>query len=145
MITSIILAILLVSIFVVNYIRNTKIEKEHQKTRLRKIAQKKEYCEYLISCTKSATTLEQLLSIHKLADALNLTNKNLKPDSFGMFRTKDIITMNSSDVYLGNINGLWTNTMSYWETKRNTEDYQIVFDQYLKHLVSNLTAIKLSL
>lgn len=105
---------------------------------------KREYCEYFINQVKSTNSLNTLLNLHKLIWACGFRNNNLGPDKFGMFRTNDIIKMTPQEVYLGNIEGLFTRTLADWSNNPK-EEYQIVLEQYRKHLISNLTAIRLSL
>lgn len=119
-----------------------------QQKRLNEILQieenhkKREYCEYFINQIKSTNSLNTLLSIHKLAWALELKNNNLGPNKFGMFRTNDIIKMTSQEVYLGGIDGLVIRTLADWSNNPK-EEYQIVLNQYREHLISNLNVIKL--
>lgn len=101
-----------------------------------------------------ASDLPHLLAIHKDAWGSGFQNKNLGPDQFGMFRTTDILTMNEHQVYLGGIYGLDTAAIAYWEMYRDepfgsngfgiSEDanlYQIIVEQYKRHLYSNFKAI----
>ena len=90
---------------------------------------------------EDSTDLLQLLTAHKQAWVYGFRNDNLGPCEFGMFRTKSIPDMTSDEVYLGNIYGLWTFTLSEWQNNRGSEDYNIVVFQYKNHLLSNVASI----
>lgn len=109
---------------------------------------------YLIEALNEAETLTELLDIHKRAYAAGYNNQNLSPDPFGMFRTTSISDMKPSEVFLGNIYGLWTNTLEFFESleHRNrtyferyeesyTDSYSLVFNQYYHRLFSNIEAM----
>ena len=103
-----------------------------------------------------AKTLLQLLSLHKKAWKLGIRNKNIGPDMYGMFRTEDIMSMSPNEVLLGDIYGLWTNDINFWEAQKNVEKtdgggyaiyqylsvYEIILRQYKHHLSSNIKAIQ---
>ena len=99
---------------------------------------------------KNSSSLYELLDIHKKAWEIGFRNMNLGPCEYGMFRTKDILYMNPSEVFLGGIYGLNTHTIFYWE--QHSSDpigpngfgldekitiYSLILDQYRKHLFSN--------
>lgn len=126
------------------YENKSAIKKEKIKLNRIQNDKKKEYCDYFINQIKETKSLYFLLNIHKLIWALGLRNRNIGPDKFGMFRTDDIIKMTSKEVYLGNIHGLFTRTLSDW-SNNSKEEYQIVLEQYKNHLISNLNVIKLNL
>jgi hypothetical protein len=90
---------------------------------------------------ENSTDLLQLLAAHKKAWVYGFRNDNLGPCEFGMFRTKSIPDMTSNEVYLGNINGLWTFTLREWQNKRGSKDYNVIVFQYKNHLLSNATNI----
>ena len=110
----------------------------------------------LIQDLKRAKDLPTLLSIHKHAWEIGYRNKNLAPCEWGIFRTKDILTMTPSEVYLGGLDtGLNTNNIPFWESHKtdkwasngyghNSEDllYDTIMKQYHWHLESNFRAIK---
>lgn len=92
---------------------------------------------------EKATTLRELLDIHKEMWNDGLRNINLGPNEYGMFRTKDIADMKAEEVFLGDIYGLWTHTLPFWEKKREepfghnvlgippeTTLYDLVMNQY---------------
>ena len=104
----------------------------------------------LLDEVKNSTSLYELLDIHESAWGIGFRNMNLGPCEYGMFRTKDILYMNSSEVFLGGIYGLNTHSLYYWE--QHSSDcigpngfgldekitiYSLILDQYRKHLLSN--------
>ena len=97
--------------------------------------------EDFISKIKDCNSLIGLLDIHKKAWMKGFHNKNLGPDWFGMFRTDDIAYMRPDEVFLGNINGLWTFSITEWEKKKGTDDYNIVLKQYKSILLGNIVSI----
>ena len=95
-----------------------------------------------------------LLSIHKDLWGSGFQNKNLGPNEYGMFRTKDIAQMQPEEVYLGNIFGLWTYTIPEWEKNGHswigfndygivstTTTYEVVVNQYKRFLKNNVESI----
>ena len=67
-------------------------------------------------------------------------NSAICPDKYGMFRTKDISTMDPSEVFLGDIEGLWTHSLSYWLTCCDEAAVAIVTKQYYKQVLSGIKA-----
>lgn len=109
------------------------------------------WCPLLIQDLKEAETLEQILDIHKKAWNLGFQNPNLAPLEWGMFRTKSIPEMTAEEVYLGDIWGLATKNIPFWNENReetmagnsfgisdDTKIYDIILKQYRNHLISNI-------
>lgn len=86
-----------------------------------------------------------------------IRNKNLGPDQYGMFRTGDIATMYPFQVYLGDVDGLFTNDVDFFEKDKEKhlaslrregkepslpEHYVRVCRQYRDHLMSNILDIR---
>lgn len=101
--------------------------------------------------------LQVMLRLHKEVWESNIRNKNIGPCEYGMFRTKNILSMKAEEVYLGNIYGLGTFSIPTWEQQKGniygeaattwglTPDvtlYEIVCNQYRHHLVSNVIDIR---
>jgi hypothetical protein len=90
-----------------------------------------------------ANTLSELMILHKRMWREGYQNRNLCPNEFGMFRTKDISTMTIDQVYIGGY-GLNTNTIEWWE--QHIEEpyndevtcYDIIFSIYKNLLISNI-------
>lgn len=101
-----------------------------------------------------AKDLNDLLKAHKIAWVRGYRNSNLGPCSYGMFRTKDISEMKPEEVFLGNIYGLWTFNIPYWNKikdntmagnsynlPKDTKCYDLIMTQYRGLLKSNIKAI----
>ena len=101
-----------------------------------------------------ATSLLDVLSIHKEAWANGFQNEKIGPCSHGMYRCESIPSMTPSQVFLGDIWGLWTKNIPFWEQYKNEgksgggwpiyeylTDYQIILRQYKCQLSSNIRAI----
>lgn len=108
----------------------------------------------IINEIEKCDSLGELLSIHKSAWTLGFQNENLGPDKYGMFRTENIPTMQPSEVFLGNICGLFTHAIPFWEERKSQPYgyngfnmnpkislYDIVLDQYKRLLISNIKDI----
>lgn len=102
-----------------------------------------------------AQSLMGLISIHKELWAAGFQNENLGADSYGMFRTESIPTMKPEEVFLGNIWGLYTKNIPFWDKYKDEGKtgggypiyeyltvYQIVLSQYKILLSSNVKAIE---
>jgi hypothetical protein len=113
--------------------KNSSVERIREEARLyHKI-------EYFLNEVKQAKTLNDLFILHIQIWANNIRNMNLGPDMYGMFRTDDILRMKKSEVFLGNINGLWTLPITKWE---EAGEETCIVEQYRNHLISNLKAIQ---
>jgi len=101
-----------------------------------------------------ATSLLEVLAIHKKAWSQWFRNKNIGPNSCAMYRCESIAEMNPSQVFLGAIWGLFTHNIEFWERCKNEGKtggdypiygyltvYQIVLQQYKHQLSSNIRAI----
>ena len=101
-----------------------------------------------------AKTLMEIFDLHKELWVAGFQNANLGPDSCGMFRTESIPTMKPEEVFLGNIWGLFTKNIPFWEQSKKEGKtgggytiyeyltvYQIVLSQYKRLVSSNVKAI----
>jgi len=75
--------------------------------------------------------LSTLFKVHKTLGRNNLCNNPyLAPNKYGVFRTNDIATMDESEVFLGNIQGLWTFSLPYWKSCKDEDAKEIATSQY---------------
>lgn len=133
-IVSIVVAALVIVIIAV-LVREHKIKKQRQ-TR-RKINLLKEFRSDLIM----NHTLEHTFSVHKQLGELELAwNKAICPNLYGMFRTKNIATMDITEVYLGNINGIWTKSLFYWYNCEDQNTVSTITNQYYMQVLSGIDA-----
>lgn len=94
---------------------------------------------YFIHQVELAENLDDVFLIHIRIWGSGIRHPNFGPDEFGVFRTDDIMTMQKEQVFLGSINGLWTNMLPKW---RNTPDEPVVLEQYKRILISNLKTMQ---
>lgn len=100
------------------------------------------------------TSLLDVLNIHKEVWAAGFHNNGICPDKHGYFRTDDIETMTPDEVFLGDIYGLWTKNIPFWEQYKDEGKtgggfniyeyltvYQIILRQYKGQLTFNIKAI----
>ena len=97
--------------------------------------QRYDLCTKYLSELSSASSLMELLELHKRMWKEGIQHNNIGPNEYGMFRTKDIASMKPSEVFLGNIYGLWTAPLSDWIGSR---DERVITNQYRQHLSSNV-------
>lgn len=103
---------------------------------------------------KRATTLQDLINVHKHAWDIGYQNSNLGPCAWGMFRCDSIPKLTLDTLYLGDIWGLWTNNGRFWEEHKNETMagngygidpnklvYDLIMKQYREHLRCNINAI----
>ncbi len=117
---------------------NVKLEKmEKEENLIKKI-------DFFLPLLEKATTLHEIYALHIQIWANGIQHEYIGPCDYGMFRTKDILTMQPNEVYLGNIWGLFTKNLEFWENAEEN-DKNIVTEQYKNHLIGNLKMIKQSL
>ena len=86
-------------------------------------------------------TLEDTFKIHRQLVAMHLAwNSAICPDKYGMFRTSNIATMDPSEVFLGDIYGLWTHSLSYWLTCCDEDAVSKITNQYYQQVLSGIKA-----
>ena len=132
-----------------------KKQLQEEETKYRKYLIMKGFYNELFNNIANAKTLVELLDNHKWAWKLGYRNINLGPCSYGMFRAESIEKLDVDNVYLGNIWGLWTNTIRFWNSHStelmgtngfgvnpNTKIYDLIMNQYRTLLRKNISAIK---
>lgn len=143
MIYQILLAILVIfnlTVLVINWQKRRISKRVATKKRVNEHYRRQELISYFIHQLELANTLNDIFILHIKIWANGIRNKNIGPDEHGMFRTKDILTMNKEEVFLGNIWGLYTLPLPEWET-RDESSRNLVIKQYRNHLISNLKAM----
>ena len=112
-----------------------------------KLKQRKELIDkldYFIHQVEIAESLRELFILHIKIWANGIQHKNFGPNQYGMFRTNDILMMVPEEVYLGNIWGLHTKPLPFWETQ-TSENQELVIKQYKTILISNMNNLKTTL
>ena len=143
-ILNIILTIVIV-LFIISKIVTT--HKLKQRKELKEQKHKKELLDkldYFIHQVEIAESLRELFILHIKIWANGIQHKNFGPKQYGMFRTNDILMMVPEEVYLGNIWGLHTKPLPFWETQ-TSENQELVIKQYKTILISNMNNLKTTL
>lgn len=86
-------------------------------------------------------TLEDTFKVHRQLGAMHLAwSHAICPDKYGMFRTSNIATMSTDEVFLGDIYGLWTHSLTYWLSSKNEDAVSVITDQYYYQVLSGIEA-----
>lgn len=86
-------------------------------------------------------TLEDTFKVHRQLGAMHLAwNHAICPDKYGMFRTSNIATMSTDEVFLGDIYGLWTHTLTCWLSSKNEDAVSVITDQYYQQVLGGIEA-----
>lgn len=101
--------------------------------------QRYDLCTEYLGLLQASSGLDDLFDLHKDIWNAGLRHPNIGPDPFGMFRTDNITTMSRSEVFLGNMNGLWTLPLKEWI---GTPEEHIVTEQYRHHLIANVELLR---
>lgn len=128
-----ILIIAIASIF--HYI--DKVEKESNERKVQRQKQVQNKIDYFVHQLELANTLQEIFILHIKIWANGIRHPNFGPDKNGMFRTNDILMMTPNEVYLGNIWGLTTNPLPFWE-KQDEQTQNLVINQYRNILLTNI-------
>lgn len=85
----------------------------------RELESKYDICNSFIQALGSVpNNLPSIMEMHKKIWRSGVRHPGFGPDEYGVFRTEDILTMSPDEIYLGT-SGLMTNTMTYWEDRKN--------------------------
>lgn len=86
-------------------------------------------------------TLEDTFKIHKQLGEMHLAwSIAICPDKYGMFRTSNIATMSMDEVFLGDIYGLWTHTLTFWLSCQDEDAVSKITNQYYQQVLSGIKA-----
>lgn len=119
------------------YWRAQDAKKDERRQKLKEVDELRIKLNYFIHQVELAKTLRDIYMCHIRLWASGIHHENFGPNEYGMFRTDDILMMTPNEVYLGNIWGLNTKTLIFWE---NQEDdcQKLVIEQYKNVLISNM-------
>ena len=120
------------------YRRSNELKKARKNKLIQKELDKQTLIRYFIDRVNKADTLNDIYILHIQIWANGIQHPNFGPDKYGMFRTKNILTMTKDEVFLGNINGRFTKELSFWETQENKED---ILQQYKNILLFNMVTM----
>ena len=116
------------------------IKRDNKRKKKLREAKINELIPYFISRVQTAETLNEVYMLHLQIWANGIHHPNFGPNKYGMFRTKDILLMRKEEVFLGNIWGLNTKSLPFWE-KQDEQTRTIVLNQYKNQLISNLKTL----
>lgn len=93
--------------------------------------------------------LRNILELHRQMWKDGLHNPCFGPNKSGMFRTERIETMTEDEVYLGNVFGIWTNNIRFFEdigikfeNGELSDTYLKICSQYRNHLLLNIKSME---
>ena len=124
-----IIIIIVAIIMVKQYIKCKELDKIHE-------ANIKTASAYLYGLTHTELSLEGLYCIFKeIAQHLDIS---FILSSYGTFRAKSLDSCRMSDIYLGDIYGLWTKPLDYWVNCSDVEAVKTITNQFRNILISTL-------
>lgn len=86
-------------------------------------------------------TLEDTFKIHKQLGEMHLAwSIAICPDKYGMFRTSNIATMSMDEVFLGDVYGLWTHTLTFWLSCQDEDAVSKITNQYYQQVLGGIKA-----
>lgn len=133
----IIFTILLVSllfciVLIYGYIHITKKKLIHDNLIKNNISKAIEY----LSRIENANSLDELYCIFR--EMINYIDVSFILNPYGMFRANSLEECRTTDIFLGDINGLWTLTLNRWMQTDDTEAVKIVTNQFKNELINIL-------
>lgn len=133
MIQSMLVGILLIIIVLIyGYIHITKKKLIHDNLIKNNISKAKSY----LSRIKNANSLDELYCIFR--EMINYIDVSFILNPYGMFRANSLEECRTTDIFLGDINGLWTLTLNRWMQTDDTEAVKIVTNQFKNELINIL-------
>lgn len=83
-----------------------------------------------------------LILLHKDMFYRHCLPAKCSADEYGMYRVKSIADLDKTNIYLGGINGLFTHTISEWQSicEEGSVELHEVYNQYWWQLLSNVRA-----
>lgn len=91
---------------------------------------------YLHKITYEALSLEGLYCVFR--EIIRDLDISFILSPYGIFRAKSLDDCRMSDIYLGNIYGLWTMPLNYWVKSSDKEAVDIVTTQFKETLINTL-------
>lgn len=132
-ILSILVGILLIIIgLIYGYIHITKKKLIHDNLIKNNISKAISY----LSKIKNANSLDELYCIFR--DMINSIDISFILNPYGMFRANSLEECRTTDIFLGDINGLWTLTLNRWMQTNDTEAIKLVTNQFKNALINTL-------
>ena len=91
---------------------------------------------YLHKITYECLSLEGLYCVFR--EIIRDLDVSFILSPYGIFRAKTLDDCRMSDIYLGNIYGLWTNPLNYWIKTSDKEAATLVTKQFKEALINTL-------
>ena len=91
---------------------------------------------YLYKITYECLSLEGLYCVFR--EIIQDLDVSFILSPYGIFRAKTLDDCRMSDIYLGNIYGLWTNPLNYWIKTSDKEAATLVTEQFKEALIDTL-------
>ena len=91
---------------------------------------------YLHKISYEELSLEELYCIFR--EIIQNLDLSFILSSYGTFRAKSLDSCRMSDIYLGDIYGLWTKSLDYWVKSSDIEAVNTVTNQFRNILISTL-------
>lgn len=138
MVTTVIVLVALIIFIIVGVTAKKNQEKKNEINKLEyQIRQLNKFKDELMS----HHTLEDTFKIHKQLGEMHLAwSIAICPDKYGMFRTSNIATMSMDEVFLGDIYGLWTHTLTFWLSYQDEDSVSKITNQYYQQVLSGIKA-----
>ena len=89
-----------------------------------------------LSRIENANSLDELYCIFR--EMINYIDVSFILNPYGMFRAKSLEECRTTDIFLGDINGLWTLTLNRWMQTDDIEAVKIVTNQFKETLINTI-------
>lgn len=114
---------------------DTHYKHKNRRTKTAKLHISQAYS-YLHKITYESLSLEGLYCVFR--DIIRDLDISFILNPYGIFRANSLDDCRMSDIYLGNIYGLWTNPLNYWIKSSDKEAVGIVTIQFKEALINTL-------
>ena len=133
MIQSVLVGVLLIIIVLIyGYIHISKKKLIHDNLIKNNISKAKSY----LSRIENANSLDELYCIFR--EMINYIDVSFILNPYGMFRANSLEECRTTDIFLGDINGLWTFTLNRWMQTDDIEAVKEVTHQFKSTLINIL-------
>ena len=133
MIQSVLVGVLLIIIVLIyGYIHISKKKLIHDNLIKNNISKAKSY----LSRIENANSLDELYCIFR--EMINYIDVSFILNPYGMFRANSLEECRTTDIFLGDINGLWTLTLNRWMQTDDIEAVKEVTHQFKSTLINIL-------
>ena len=124
--------LLIIIVLVYGYIHITRKKLIHDNLIKNNISKAISY----LSRIENANSLDELYCIFR--EMINYIDISFILNPYGMFRANSLEECRTTDIFLGDINGLWTLTLNKWMQTDDTEAVKIITNQFKNELINIL-------